>query len=60
MCKTCERFQDGHCDSNGNQYGPCVHRAEECGCVVLIPGVSNQQGSRSLCNGSMLIVEIDS
>ena len=43
-CKTCEGFQDGQCDSNGNQWGPCVHRAEECSCVVLIPRVSKSAG----------------
>ena len=44
MCKTCEGFQDGQCDSNGNQWGPCVNRAEECSCVVLIPRVSKSAG----------------
>ena len=44
MYKTCEGFQDEHCDSNGNQWGPCVHRAEDCGCAVLIPRMSKSGG----------------
>ena len=44
MCKTCEGFQDEHWDSNGNQWGPCVHRAEECGFSVLITRMSKSAG----------------